>query len=55
MATPAVYEISRLGVGLELQLQAYATAMATPDPRHICNLHSLQQCWILIPLSEARD
>ena len=29
----------RLGVELELQLQAYTTAMATPDPSHICDLH----------------
>ena len=29
---------------------------ATPDPRGICDLgHSLQQCWILNPLSKARD
>ena len=34
----------------------YNTAMATPDPGHICSLyHSFQQCWILNPLSEARD
>ena len=40
----------------ELQLLAYATATATPDPSHICNLHhSSRQCQILNPLSEARD
>ena len=49
-------EVSGLEVKLELQLQAYTTAIATPDPSHICDLqHSLQQCWILSPLSEARD
>jgi len=48
-------EAPRLGVKSELQLLAYATATATPDPRHICDYHSSQQCWILNPLSEARD
>ena len=49
-------KIPRVGAELELQLQAYATAMAKPDPSHICNLHcSLQQCQILNPQSEARD
>ena len=46
----------RLVVKLELQLQAYATAVATLDPSHILNLqYSLQQHQILTPLSEARD
>ena len=45
-------EVPRLGVKTELQVPAYTIATATPDP----NLHhSLQQCWILNPLSEARD
>ena len=49
-------EVPRLGVKSELQLPAYATATATPDPSHICNLHhSLLQHRILNPLSEARD
>ena len=49
-------EIPRWGVELELQLPAYATATATPDPSHIYNLgYSLQLCWVLTPLSEARD
>ena len=49
-------EVPRLGVDLELQLQAYTTAMATPDPSCICDLHSsLWQCWIPNPLSKARD
>ena len=48
--------VPRLGVKSELQLQAYATARATPDLSHICKLHcSLQKCQILNPLSEARD
>ena len=49
-------EIPRLGVKLELQLLAYATATATRDPSHICNLHhSSWQRQILNPLSKARD
>ena len=51
-------EIPRLEVELELQLPTYATATATvpQDPSHICDLyHSSWQCWILNPLSEARD
>ena len=53
-------EIPWLGVESELQLLAYATATATAtsalDMNHICGLHhSLQQCWILNPVSEARD
>ena len=44
-------EVPRLGVKSELQLQAYATATATQDPRGVCDLHhSLQQCQILNPL-----
>ena len=47
-------EVPRLRVKLELQLPA--TATATPDPNHICDLHhSMQQHWILNPLSEASD
>ena len=35
-------EVLGLEVTLELQLQAYVTAMATPDASHICNQrHSL--------------
>ena len=49
-------EVPRLGVELEVQLPAYTTATAMPDPSHVCNLHhSLWQYWILNPLSEARD
>ena len=32
-------EVPRLGVESELQLPAYTTATATPDPSHVCNLH----------------
>ena len=49
-------ELPKLGVELELQLLAYATATAIWDLSHICDLHhSLWQCWILNMLSEARD
>ena len=49
-------EFPRLRVQSELQLPAYITATATPDPSWICDLHhSLWQCGILNPLSEARD
>ena len=49
-------EVPRLGAKWELQLLAYATDAAAPDPSHICNLHhSSWQYRILKPLSEARD
>ena len=49
-------EVPELGVESELQLPAYAIAMAVLDLSLICDLHcSLQQHWILKPLSKARD
>ena len=49
-------EIPGLGVQLELQLPAYATATATWDPSCGFDLHhSSRQRRILNPLSEARD
>ena len=46
-------QVPRLGVKSELQLPAYTTATATPDPSSVCDLHhSSQQCQILNPLSE---
>ena len=49
-------EVARLGVHLELQLAAYARAIAMPAPSHVWDLHhSSQQCQILNALSEARD
>ena len=49
-------EVPRLGVESELQLLAYATATATPDPTCLCNLyHSSEQHWILNPLNKAKD
>ena len=45
-----------LGVKSELQLTAYTTASATPDPSHVCDLHhSSWQRQIPDLLSEARD
>ena len=46
-------EVPRLGVELELQFLAYATATAARDLSHICD--SSRQRQILNPLSEARD
>jgi len=49
-------EVPRPGVESELQLTAYASATAMPDPSHTCDLHhSSRQRWILNPLSEAND
>ena len=49
-------EVSRLGVESEQQLPGYPTATATLNLSCIHSLyHSLQQCGILNPLSEARD
>ena len=53
---PQYMEFPRLGVELELQSQANATATAMQDPSCVCNLHhSSRQCQILNPLSKARD
>ena len=49
-------EVPRLWVELELQLSAYATATATGDLSHICDLHiSSWQHQIPDPPIEARD
>ena len=49
-------EVPRLGVESEMQLLAYATATAMPDPICVCDLHcSSQEHHILNPLSGARD
>ena len=49
-------EVSGLGVQSELQLPAYITATATPDPSCICDLHlSSLHHQILNPLSRTRD
>ena len=49
-------KVPRLGVELELQWQADATAAAIPDLSRICDLHhSSWQYQLLNPLSKARD
>ena len=53
---PQHMEVPILGVESELQVPAYATITTTSDPGHVYDLHqSAAQCWILNPLSEARD
>ena len=55
-ATPVAYGSFQPRVQLELQVLAYTTITATLDPSRVCNLYrSSQKCWILNPLSEARD
>ena len=49
-------EVPRLEVESELQLPTYHTATATPYQGRIYHPHhSLWQCQILNPLSEAKD
>ena len=49
-------EVTRLGVESELQLPAHATAIATQEPNHVCDLHhGSRQHQILNPLSKARN
>ena len=49
-------EVPRLGVQLELQVPAYTTAIAMPDPNLICDLHhSSWQRQILNTLRDTRD
>ena len=49
-------ELPRLGVQSELQLLSYATATATWNLSHFCDLqHSSRKRRILNPLSKARD
>ena len=53
---PWYMEVPRLGVKSELQLLANATATATPDLSHVCDLHhSSQQRQILNPLFDSRE
>ena len=48
-------EVPRLEVQSELKPLAYVTAIARPDPSHVCNLHhSPGQHQILNPLNKAR-
>ena len=49
-------EVPTLGIEAELQLPAYSTATAMPDPSLICKLHcSSRQHWVLHPLCNAWD
>ena len=53
---PQHMEVPRLGVELELQLLAYATATTIRDLSCVCDLHrSSRQRQILTPLSQATD
>ena len=56
LATPAAYVSSQARGRIGIEAEVYSTAMATPDPSHICELCcSFCQSWILNPLSDARD
>ena len=56
MASPASYGSSQARGHIRAAAEACATAMAIPDPSHICDLcHILRQHQILNPLSKARD
>ena len=49
-------EVPRVEVESELQLPAYTTDTATPDPNCVCDLHcNSHQYQILNPLSKARN
>ena len=56
MATPTACRSSQATGQIGAAAAVYTTATTIPDPSRICDLcHSLQQHWILNPLSEARD
>ena len=53
---PRHMKLPKLGVELELELPAYATATARPELSCICHLHhGSRQCQTLNSLSKARD
>ena len=53
---PHMRHMEVLGLGVKLEFQLLATAIAMPDPSHICDLHrSSRQGWVLNPLSKATD
>ena len=55
-ATPTAYGGSQARGLIGAIAAAYTRATAKPDPSQVCDLHhSSWQCWILNPLSEARD
>ena len=52
----STWKVLGSGPKAELQLPAYTTATATPDPSCTCDVcHSLWQHQVLNPLSKARD
>ena len=56
MAARVAYGSSHARGRIRAASGAYTTATATMDPSHICDLcHSLQQCWVLNPVNEARN
>ena len=55
-ATPKAYGGSQTRSQIELQLPAYTTGTATPDPNHVYDLrHGSWQRWMPDPLREAGD
>ena len=56
MAAPMAYGSSQARSWIGAAAEVYATATATSDPSHICDIHcSLWQPQTLNPMSEARD
>jgi len=58
VAAPVAYRSSqaRGRIGTVTAAEVYTTAMAGPDPSHICDpCHTFLQYWILNPLRKARD
>ena len=56
MAVPVAHGSSQARDQIRAAAATYATATATLDLSHVCDLcHSLWQCQILNPLREARD
>ena len=56
MASPATNGSFWARGGIGAVSEAYAAAMATLNPSHVCKLcRTLWQCQILNPMSEARD
>ena len=55
-AAPSTYGGSQARGQIRAVVAGLTTAIATPDPSHICDLyHSSQECWIVKPMSEARE
>ena len=55
-AASVAYGGSQAGGQIEAAAAGYTTATAAQDPSHVCYLHhSSWQCWIVNPLSRARD